>query len=356
LTLVSTAMTVIGFAAQFIGIRAMHWSIAFMQLGATFMATGLRAWARRGVARRPDALALETNWEAVDLALHIRSCDKWELMTGRVAGTVWLQDLSPAGTEPFESLAHKEPHSLICDLYRDADRSPEPSTKKTVRWFMGKEVYFGDRSKTPRNLGHRTLELHRRLQKIFPGDQEVETITSNVCEAISQISNFIFSSKDIVLADLNTAGKPTDHYIRPFFDVLVEGKASSSILPGIIQLCFVVKWPANGEEEALDKNARKYIRSIFSLTHRSLAGNKPRLSDESVYQGQTYFMRIIGYQDRSRQNRPEGYGHQIFTSSEYMRRWLDHGIRFPGIQAIPFPDGSKPMIAIDAAVHLPFSE
>src|SRR4051812_38558693 len=102
LTLISSVMVVLGFTGQFIGIRALHWSIALMQLGATIIATGLRTLSRRGVTRRPDVLPLEKSWEAVDLAFHIRLCAKWELLTGRVAGAVSPDDISPAfGVEPL---------------------------------------------------------------------------------------------------------------------------------------------------------------------------------------------------------------------------------------------------------------
>jgi hypothetical protein len=351
-------MTVVGFSAQFIGLRAMQWSIALMQLGATFTATGLRSWARRGMTRRPQVIPLEANWEAVDLALHILSCDKWQILTGEVAGEIWWNDTSPLATEPPASRGNEASASPILDLYRNADRSMEPSTTKSTRRFARGQAGFGDGSKTPRNLGHRTMELHRRLQKIFPGDNEVETVTSNTCEAIIKICALVSSSEDVVLADLNTVGQPEDPYVRPLFDVLITARRPSEITPGLIQLGLAVKLTGETEAKVLNSDTRKRIRSIISLTYRSLLGNKDNTSQHSIYQPQNYFMRIIGYQDLRKQNRNSREDTQSsydpLELSEFIWKWVNAERTFPGYHKIPCPDGTKSMIAIDASVsHSP---
>ncbi|KAF8533084.1 hypothetical protein BDD12DRAFT_696580, partial [Trichophaea hybrida] len=54
-TVFGTIISICGFAAQFIGLRGMHWSASIAQLIATFLMTVVRAIVRRGLAERPHA-------------------------------------------------------------------------------------------------------------------------------------------------------------------------------------------------------------------------------------------------------------------------------------------------------------
>lgn len=47
------AFSIGGFVVQFIGLRALHWSATIMQLDATLLTTGIRAFVRRGLATNP---------------------------------------------------------------------------------------------------------------------------------------------------------------------------------------------------------------------------------------------------------------------------------------------------------------
>ncbi|KAL6812589.1 ankyrin repeat-containing domain protein [Trichoderma sp. SZMC 28015] len=51
MTVVGTTISLVGFFAQFIGIRGMHWSASVASLVAILMMTAVRAWVRRGLAK-----------------------------------------------------------------------------------------------------------------------------------------------------------------------------------------------------------------------------------------------------------------------------------------------------------------
>lgn len=256
-------MNVSGFAIQFIGIRVMHWSVALMQLATTFMVTGLRAWARQGMTKRPAVLKLETYWEAVDLALHIRKCSQLQILTDGIAEEFYIPG-SPMTVE----LENSQRHSGLSQLYRDADRSAEPSTIETVRFFQREKVFLGDDTKTPRTLGHRTLEFYEGLEKIFPCDSEIESVTSSICDAMAAICTLISSSPDIILASPDIAS------IQTCFDVLVAGIALDGISEGLIQLCITVLIL----EGVVSQHFKNRIRSIIALTYRGLTDRKAQLS------------------------------------------------------------------------------
>ena len=52
-TLVGMLAATIGFLIQFWGIRALHYSVAVMQLGVTVVMTAIRSWVRRGLSTNP---------------------------------------------------------------------------------------------------------------------------------------------------------------------------------------------------------------------------------------------------------------------------------------------------------------
>lgn len=66
-----TSLGTCGFIVQFIGLRAMHWSVSVTQLGAIIIMTVLRAAVRRNIARNPRSQPLlsghEMDWLAMTL-------------------------------------------------------------------------------------------------------------------------------------------------------------------------------------------------------------------------------------------------------------------------------------------------
>lgn len=63
--------TVVGFIAQFIGLRALHWSATIVQLGVTLIMTGIRAYVRRGLATNPICTSMLDEHESAWFAMQI---------------------------------------------------------------------------------------------------------------------------------------------------------------------------------------------------------------------------------------------------------------------------------------------
>lgn len=68
LTIFSTASALIGYVCQFVGLRAMHWSVALIQLAATLTMTCARAFIRRGLANQPICHSLPMGTDAAGLS------------------------------------------------------------------------------------------------------------------------------------------------------------------------------------------------------------------------------------------------------------------------------------------------
>lgn len=94
LAAVSTFISITGFIAQFVGLRALHWSATVTQLGVTLAMTFVRAWVRRGLAAGPVYRSIKEKHETAWLALFVSQGDEilnrtdsteirdWELYTG----------------------------------------------------------------------------------------------------------------------------------------------------------------------------------------------------------------------------------------------------------------------------------
>ncbi|KAK4196235.1 hypothetical protein QBC40DRAFT_314022 [Triangularia verruculosa] len=67
----STITALVGFVIQFVGLRALHWSATILQLGITLVMTGVRAWARRGLAFDPVTVRILDGHERAWLALYL---------------------------------------------------------------------------------------------------------------------------------------------------------------------------------------------------------------------------------------------------------------------------------------------
>lgn len=63
MTIMGTTISLVGFFAQFIGIRGMHWSASVASLIAILMMTAVRAWVRRGLAKRMHYKPLRPGFE-----------------------------------------------------------------------------------------------------------------------------------------------------------------------------------------------------------------------------------------------------------------------------------------------------
>lgn len=71
-TLLGVTIGIMGFIFQFLGFRALHWSAALVQLGATGLMTVLRVWTRRGFSKPPISKKIFSNSELDWLASSIQ--------------------------------------------------------------------------------------------------------------------------------------------------------------------------------------------------------------------------------------------------------------------------------------------
>ncbi|CEL05777.1 Putative Ankyrin repeat protein [Aspergillus calidoustus] len=69
LSMTATFLSLLGYVMQFVGLRAMHWSVAVTVLGATLIMAGIRAYVRRSIAANPQVVGLEEGGELSWLAM-----------------------------------------------------------------------------------------------------------------------------------------------------------------------------------------------------------------------------------------------------------------------------------------------
>lgn len=137
----STVVALIGYVCQFIGLRAMHWSVALMQLGATLTMTCARAFIGRGLANPPIYQPLPTGNEAAGIAYLLREAKAWELVTGTSS------PIMPA----HSTLSYVEnicPRSIVTPLLYEseetvADSNPSNDLIMTAK-SIGKTVPMDD--------------------------------------------------------------------------------------------------------------------------------------------------------------------------------------------------------------------
>ncbi|KAF7563158.1 hypothetical protein G7046_g989 [Stylonectria norvegica] len=71
MTIFAVSTTAIGFLSQFVGLRALHWSVTFFQLGITLVMTCIRALARRGLSSKLDCERLNSDYERESVTLRL---------------------------------------------------------------------------------------------------------------------------------------------------------------------------------------------------------------------------------------------------------------------------------------------
>lgn len=84
-TFVGSALTVISFIFQFIGLRAMHWSASVAQLLATIIMTVLRVVIRRNLSLVPKTQEFPTGYELDVMAKNINLCQDWKVFATPVS-------------------------------------------------------------------------------------------------------------------------------------------------------------------------------------------------------------------------------------------------------------------------------
>jgi ankyrin repeat protein len=101
LAIIGTLISLCGFITQFVGLRGMHWSATIAQLGATLAMTIMRAWVRRGLAKRPYTQPLDQEYELDWLATKLGTSGDipWPESTPK-RRTTESKDFSQGGSTP----------------------------------------------------------------------------------------------------------------------------------------------------------------------------------------------------------------------------------------------------------------
>ncbi|KAF8533780.1 hypothetical protein BDD12DRAFT_468216 [Trichophaea hybrida] len=81
LTTAATFLSLLGFAAQFVGLRGMNWSVTIAQLMAVAIMTVLRALVRRNLVSNVQQQPIETGYELDFVAAQIKNCSHWNAVT-----------------------------------------------------------------------------------------------------------------------------------------------------------------------------------------------------------------------------------------------------------------------------------
>ncbi|KAF8537728.1 ankyrin repeat-containing domain protein [Trichophaea hybrida] len=81
LTTVAVSLSLLGFMAQFVGLRGLNWWVAIAQLLATAIMTVLRAVVRRNLVHDVKPQQIESGYELDTVARQIKGCADWNVVT-----------------------------------------------------------------------------------------------------------------------------------------------------------------------------------------------------------------------------------------------------------------------------------
>ncbi|KAI5778825.1 hypothetical protein EDC01DRAFT_634306 [Geopyxis carbonaria] len=81
LTVLATVISLVGYIAQFLGLRFLHYSVTLAQLVATVFMVALRAWARRNTVHRPRHEATAQRYELDFMAKRMMNCKTWSVVS-----------------------------------------------------------------------------------------------------------------------------------------------------------------------------------------------------------------------------------------------------------------------------------
>lgn len=186
-TIVGTIVSLCGFFAQFLGLRRMNWKVTISQLGVTLVMSILRAWVRRGLAKRPYVQLLPPAHEIDWLATRIAQ-DEHQL---------WRESQPTAPSfwhRTWDRICGRPP------VYKQRIGGPF-WTLDCIEWgivtgqdISGYEPLTGDRQGERTKGAHKVMEARKELGWLtqWPGPASDNAIS--VATAIEVIMNTLFDS------------------------------------------------------------------------------------------------------------------------------------------------------------------
>lgn len=196
LVLVATAISVVGFIFQFIGLRGMTWSASIAQLAATLVMTFIRSVIRRRLTREPHAEPAIKEFELECMGRQMVGFSDWSIVSRSYGMTdvSWDDGPEPEGDsegDPVPEGDHDpERGSAPAEAYREHarmhTRTPEPNSS----------IHDQDSCEMLRICG--------RLSALSQWQTQGAIFSRSLCEAIERTMNILFEPNECSLK-LNAA-------------------------------------------------------------------------------------------------------------------------------------------------------
>ena len=222
MTIFATVTAVIGFVAQFVGLRALHWSATVFQLGFILIMTIIRSWVRRGLAADPKFYELlddhelswvvlytlcnnENGWSRIPKTKR-KSVKKASERT--YSYVVWNKPSKYApATQPFDKMLDSivcwEPLTGSRILKRFQQFQGHPGLKREFSRFL--QVFHTSHHRSD-DVGDdynsqthtRPLDIFRDLQRLSPMTGKVIDDTNNLAMAMERAVAFLEQSDHVL--------------------------------------------------------------------------------------------------------------------------------------------------------------
>ncbi|KAF4966368.1 hypothetical protein FSARC_5938 [Fusarium sarcochroum] len=198
------ALAVTGYIAQFVGLRALHWSATIVQLGVTLIMTGFRAWVRRGLAEDPDVRPGFENHELAWLTLFLMSQKQQDGHPSNISAPTSQQTHNEQESQYFWELVtgYQKPDDLLFSReshHLSEEKSPVFVVKQLFGPICGHlsvnlreetriHPYLSPSEKQP------ALENFRSAGNFIPADdlqREVSTVSNALQGIIEKVMDFL---------------------------------------------------------------------------------------------------------------------------------------------------------------------
>ncbi|KAF8244297.1 ankyrin [Wilcoxina mikolae CBS 423.85] len=203
-------LSLFGFIAQIIGIRALHWTSSLVQIAAIGAMTGLRAWIRLPLSRTPRSRKIpqgyELDWIATRMGRKEDSfwdemngnddnfgrdhCWEWEVVTtrGHAASS------RPINLEQ-DGRRRPKPNNIITSDHSPENEDPKSETSSPSQ-LTGGTVVSGTRSPPEPNQVAQVLKLRERLGELSAWASPVANEALSLAKSIEVVMNAIFGSNN----------------------------------------------------------------------------------------------------------------------------------------------------------------
>lgn len=233
LTAVAISLSLLGFVAQFVGLRGLNWWVTIAQLLAIAIMTVLRAVVRRNLVHDVKPERIESGYELDKVARQIKGCTYWSVVT-------W---------------------EFHCG----------------INWNISSD---GQR------LGNMVVDARCRLGALSRWGSQWQKIVDSTCEAIEAVMNFLCNNEDVILTDLS-------HMFE--WKLIIEvaaGEVATGVHAGrttlqIVQLNLSREWLSDGRgwgDWKADKSRIEAVLGLWMLHFRDpKTENQQQLPEERTY-------------------------------------------------------------------------